>query len=96
MTGHTEVELRGTLPPSMNRPCVGYKETKVMWLSANVMLFSNSDVPITDDIKAALELIPELARRDRVDHLIEECAEWMRKKNMTVTKHRRSLWIKQK
>lgn len=73
-----EIEQREILPPSPNRPHAGYKETKVIWLSAGVMMLSNDDIPINEDISLALDIIPELVRCAKVDRWVEECTEWMR------------------
>ncbi len=75
-----EIEPCEILPPSARAHHVGYKETKVIWLSAGVMVLNNNDVPIDEDIAAALEIIPELVRCAKVDRWVEECAEWMRRR----------------
>ena len=80
-----EIERFGVVPPEIPGEREGYKETKVMWLSAGVMVLSNNDIPINEDIAAALELIPELVRRAKVDRSVEEYAERMRRKGIIFT-----------
>lgn len=72
-----EIEVSGKLP-SERVKCGGYKETKVIWLSAEIMMFSNNEVPINEDIAEALDLIPELFRRSRIDQLVDKCSEGQR------------------
>lgn len=73
-----EIEQRRISVPAPNRPHAGYMETKVIWLSADVMILNNNDVPINEDIAVALELIPELIRQARIDRYVDECSAWMR------------------
>ena len=80
-----EIERYGVLPPEVFGERVGYKETKVMWLSAGVMVLSNDEVPINEDIVKALDMISELVRRAKVDRSVEEYAERMRRKGIIFT-----------
>lgn len=74
-----EIEVSRELP-SEHVKRMGYKETKVIWLSAEIMMFSNNEVPINEDIALALDLIPELVRQARVDRNIDELLVWMKKR----------------
>ena len=84
-TNINEIEQLGVLPPEISEECEGYKETKVMWLSAGVMVLSNDEVPINEDIVKALDMISELVRRAKVDRSVEEYAERMRRKGIVFT-----------
>ena len=71
--GYVEMHLNkikrcGTLPPTVINS--RYKETKVMWLSARMMVFSNNEVPINKDIVAALNIIVELIHKAKVDRIM--------------------------
>lgn len=84
-TNFNEIGQLGILPPEVLAECGGYKETKVMWLSADVMVLSNNDIPVNEDISAALDLIQETVRRAKVDRSVEEYTERMRKKGIIFT-----------
>lgn len=75
----TELKISRELPPERVK-CEGYKETKVIWLSDEIMMLSNNEVPINDDIAEALDLIPELVRRSRIDQLVDKCSAWIKKR----------------
>ncbi len=80
-----KIERCGTLPPTVINPHDGYKETKVMWLSAEVRVLSNNDIPLNEDIALALDSIQETVRRARIDRLVEEYAEWMHRRGIIAT-----------
>lgn len=74
-----EIEAYGSLP-SERVKCMGYKETKVIWLSAETMMLCNADILISEDIALALDSIPEIIRQARIDQLVDECSAWIKKR----------------
>ena len=58
----------------------GYKETLITWLNPKCQVMSNNDIPINEEIAAALDMILKQIKCARIDRSVDEISVWMREK----------------
>lgn len=77
---HAALDIMSGLSFEELKSNAGYKETLVTWLNPDCQIISNDDIPISEDIALALDLIQEMVRRARVDRSVDELSVWMRQR----------------